>query len=620
MSPGEGSKPSNAALMRYCCIATAILAVILGARCVRLNHAAATDLSLVVDSLYDDAYYYLAVGANLADTGRSTLDGGTLTNGYQPLWLWVLAALAKLVGSSTLRFFVATHGLIATIICLGPMTAWLWRKSPSARIAFVASLALAALALQYEVMFLRGMEPVLMVLLFVPFVVLLEAPRSPRGLLMQSAVLSLFFLVRLDALSLFFAVAVVTIVWRDPSRDPLGQISTTASLYLLATFVVPTVAIYLFLNTLVFHSAVPVSGLVKSLDGPRLTNWGTLLSGLADYTWLSLMAIWLALEALAWRRNIRTSAFLQTMGVLAIALIGNRFYYAMFSTWPSWPWYLYPLALLAIAAGARIIHLCLALIDLGSTRFIAHALLIGVLALEMVLVLPRTSFAQFSNALKTHAPLHAGGKEDLSANQFSLDMLRHFFFAQAPMQVAMGDRAGGLAYWGRKQLSVVQAEGLLLDADYVTAREDGTGAQYFLSHFAIQYWLVDREFIPLVARNDGTKEYVVVEPIQGRTAVYDLPAFCFPESALLYRQTYGEASIPSTRFVFLFRAQQPCSPQSRAFMDRIRLGEGFRQLSLPSEYVTQTSGGAVPNGRRWREDRDRRLALRIVKAAPPRRP
>jgi hypothetical protein len=51
------------------------LGVPLSVRVLGLLHAPSVNPSSVVDFLYDDGYYYLSIAANLAETGRSTLDG-----------------------------------------------------------------------------------------------------------------------------------------------------------------------------------------------------------------------------------------------------------------------------------------------------------------------------------------------------------------------------------------------------------------------------------------------------------------------------------------------------------------------------------------------------------------
>jgi hypothetical protein len=165
---------------RWCWfVTTGILLAALVVHPLRVTLASPVKIASVIDDLFDDAYYYLGVAANLAESGRSTLDGITLTNGYHPMWLLTLAALAKAIGTSTWRFFVATHWLIAVIAAMGPLMALLWRRSSSAETALIAGAAISITLLQYPVVFLQGMEPILMVPLFVPLVVLLVwCPRN----------------------------------------------------------------------------------------------------------------------------------------------------------------------------------------------------------------------------------------------------------------------------------------------------------------------------------------------------------------------------------------------------------------------------------------------------------
>src|SRR5260221_11952533 len=106
----------NSTLLRKCWWAAfLLLAAPLVFRCMTLLSRNVDTITSVIDYLYDDAYYYLAIAANLADTGRTSLDGLTATNGYQPLWLIALALDAKLTGTEPWRFFVAccllTYGL-----------------------------------------------------------------------------------------------------------------------------------------------------------------------------------------------------------------------------------------------------------------------------------------------------------------------------------------------------------------------------------------------------------------------------------------------------------------------------------------------------------------------------
>jgi hypothetical protein len=45
----------------------------------------------------DDAFYYLQIARNLVATGRATVDGVSVTNGYHPLWLAIVTSLAAII-------------------------------------------------------------------------------------------------------------------------------------------------------------------------------------------------------------------------------------------------------------------------------------------------------------------------------------------------------------------------------------------------------------------------------------------------------------------------------------------------------------------------------------------
>ena len=107
--------------VRVCwAVAALFLAAPLVLRILMVLSTPTSQLRDVVDFIYDDGYYYLTIAANLADTGRSTFDGQTLTNGYQPLWLLLLTCLAKLTGTQAHTFFVAACALIYALACSVP--------------------------------------------------------------------------------------------------------------------------------------------------------------------------------------------------------------------------------------------------------------------------------------------------------------------------------------------------------------------------------------------------------------------------------------------------------------------------------------------------------------------
>ncbi len=105
-------------------------------RAVRLAPLIATGLFVIVTlsrlaiqyvhfgALYldDDAYYYTVIARNIAQSGLSTFDGQTLTNGYHPLWLGLLVLQDLAVGPSN-------DVTIGIELCLATAALWLFLGS-----------------------------------------------------------------------------------------------------------------------------------------------------------------------------------------------------------------------------------------------------------------------------------------------------------------------------------------------------------------------------------------------------------------------------------------------------------------------------------------------------------
>ena len=100
--------------------------------------------------LYDDAYYYFGVARNLAGGHGSTFDGIHPTNGYHPLWCWLVVPVFALVDDPgrAVRVIGAAWFVLAAV---APCALW-WALRPRTG----ASGAVMAAAL-------FGLQPVLAV-------------------------------------------------------------------------------------------------------------------------------------------------------------------------------------------------------------------------------------------------------------------------------------------------------------------------------------------------------------------------------------------------------------------------------------------------------------------------
>jgi hypothetical protein len=568
-------------------------------------------LSDVIDLIYDDGYYYLGIAANLAESGHSTLDGITSTNGYQPLWLIVLAGFAKIVGTQTHTFFVASCALLYVIALCGPLVALTWRRGEWRIPALCIGTGVGIVVIQQPGVFLEGLEPVLFAPLIVPLVLFIERADENRSLLALSAVLAIAFLIRLDALALFVSTVAVLplLALLTKTIRPQQWLANTFNLGLrLSIFVVPTVLIYAAVNQALFDSPIPVSGVAKLLGGPRFANWGVIEMFFTRWRPLALLIlVMLPLEFLTRQAHLSPRPFFyRAFAVVAVAMSIQAFYYAAFSTWNVWPWYAYLVAVAMALVIARIVYLTALLCTTERLRSVA----IGVLVLLFAWAGHRAAaFAYRSLPGDLQARLSIGSQlklgpikdsSTLSFNQVSLLMLNEFFTEPTRTTVAMGDRAGGLAYWGRGNVAVIQAEGLTLDKAYLSARAQQQGEHYF-EQLPIRDWVVDREFFATITREDGTLEYAIPEPIQGRVTNEPVPTFCFPQSAIRYSKQYASAWGVNTRIAFSFDERTPCSNDVLAIVREAERGMGLRQFSLPTEYRSELGGTMDKES----EDRDR---------------
>jgi hypothetical protein len=78
--------------------------------------------------LYDDAYYYFGVARNLAGGHGSTFDGINPTNGYHPLWCWLLVPVFALVDDPgrAVRIIAGAWFVLAAV---APCALW-WALRP----------------------------------------------------------------------------------------------------------------------------------------------------------------------------------------------------------------------------------------------------------------------------------------------------------------------------------------------------------------------------------------------------------------------------------------------------------------------------------------------------------
>ncbi|HPM76244.1 MAG TPA: glycosyltransferase family 39 protein [bacterium] len=184
--------------------------------------------------LLDDAYYTLTIARHIAD-GEGITYGGYATNGFQPLYGFLMTPVMALFGAhpdlclrlALLLMACASAGLLALVY-------FLTARLVDERAAVVAG-CLYVFNANLIVHSLSGLETPLHALLFwgsIAFYLRLRDDETPRRLLVLGVLLALTAYARFDAVFLFFAVA-LDWLWRR-RHEPWRMIRGGLTIFLPA--------------------------------------------------------------------------------------------------------------------------------------------------------------------------------------------------------------------------------------------------------------------------------------------------------------------------------------------------------------------------------------------------
>lgn len=257
----------------------------------------AIDDRRVFGYLAPDVFYYLTIARNAHEVGLLSFDGEHGTNGYHPLWQWLLCPLYAVIeqlgaGDSLLQILVLISvALIAVaLVLLGRMMARGGRLTPWFVLLVPGVAALISTPL-YQASadrvpfqdpasarpifttlwsYANGMETPLLLVTFAAtalFVIKRERWSGYRDALVFALLLSLLTFSRLD--HVFFAGAMWMTVagwaWRDGDVQRLRHVLAAGVAFALA------VLLYMLGNQLVYGTPMPVSGGFKS-SFPRIST------------------------------------------------------------------------------------------------------------------------------------------------------------------------------------------------------------------------------------------------------------------------------------------------------------------------------------------------------------
>ncbi len=505
-----------------------------------------------VDLLTDDAYYYLGVARNLATTGISQFLPPFSTNGYQPLWTWLLTATATVFGTGDVNLAIECYGLSVAGIAAFALLA---------RVQHRAAFPAVLVSFLFFFVMLLGMETVLVPALFIGFM-------ATRHWQLRGVLGALLFLTRLDAI----AIPVARDLYRLVTRREIDLRP-----YLV---IVPVVILYAGWNVWLFGVPLPVSGLVKAVNSVLFENARTMLQYvemLKQAGILLVVAIGLKLAA---RRSPFDFKYREELVVCLICLVVCAGYYGARSGWAIWGWYLWAPLLLTYYLAQEV--LADTVQAFGDRRPIAAALvpvlMVALFAVTGARIYPKILMIAITNADGTKP-------RQVSFAQRNVELVDWVNANKVPAgtMFAMGDRAGSFGFFLGNDYRFLHTEGLVGSAGYYEALK-ADRAEAYVSKLGIKDWIADREAF----LEDGDV-IGMAEPVQALSMHRGPYVICFKRSGIVLDQSYidnrfGTAADQQLRFVFDGDARVDCpkaiEERFLALRDRYN---GLRAFSLRLE-------------------------------------
>jgi hypothetical protein len=399
----------------------------------------------------DDAYYYLVIARNAASGHGFSADGLSPTNGFQPLWMWLLVPVAWLTSGDTTRLLAATQLIVVCAFAAsGGLLCDLLRRRFGLLPALVGTGVL--LVPPFSNVLLSGMESGIAVLL------LLLLVRERLGLARPGrtgVLLGLLMLARLD--SVFVGVALAGYLAAEGMArggSPLGRRAVETARAGLATFW-PAIALltpYLAWNCLSFGHLVPISGALKTSH----SELGWMPENL-NPVYLSLLILSAAAVAALFRRG-DDRRLAGTLAALVVGIGLQALHALVFMRWAVFSWHFalfIPIGAIGAAALARE----------AEQRLPRSALRFGVAALAALLVVTQSASIRRLHLGFTGAAREAG----------------EWVVRSLPEDAVLGMKdSGAFSYFARRR--VMNLDGVVNSFEYAETLCRGELGEFLRAH------------------------------------------------------------------------------------------------------------------------------------------
>lgn len=298
----------------------------------------------MISKSFDDACYFARIADNAARGHGFTFDQINPTNGYQPLWLYLLIPIHRLPLSLEARFFA---GLLLQCVLLTVAAFLLY--GTLARLVR-RSLLLVSAAVFSALVFLpaiNGMETAVQILLIVSLFVfgyrakVFERPGTLRSLAFGGLV-GMMLLARLD--TVFLAIALGGALLVRALGGGVERRSRFAHLGLIVLGAALVVSPYLAYNVIGFGAIVPISGQIKSsfphaqLHASALDRFG--VRGLIHIGLAMAFSVWYLLRLIHRRGGPFEQRFLLAAALIgSVALLLHAAHTLLFMKWGVFRWH-----------------------------------------------------------------------------------------------------------------------------------------------------------------------------------------------------------------------------------------------------------------------------------------
>lgn len=308
------------------------------------------DIVSVLNIVADDAAYYLKIALNAASGLGFTFDGLHSTDGFQPLWQWLLVPVAAAVGDDPARLIRVTLMLQVLLVCGASLVLLrsLARRLPAAALlpaAVVHSFFVIAQAV-------NGMESALLVsiaslLLAAALDGRVFRAADPGPQLLFGLGLGAAMLARLDAV--FLGAAVCAVPAASACADPAGRSGHLLRLArIFGAAAVPVIA-YMLLNLWRCGAVFPISAELKS-SFPAISGGGLAFLTWREFVFGGAAAVWLTVAAVRRARGLPAVAADVAVSVLAGWVLLHLLHTVLFLDWAIFSWHFVHYGLFAAAA------------------------------------------------------------------------------------------------------------------------------------------------------------------------------------------------------------------------------------------------------------------------------